>query len=65
MLFSKIDELLRDWFGPSDQESSKKADEDYEESMMILIALKSLFQRELDLREAQDNRQRDTDGQGN
>ncbi len=50
MKFSEIEKMLREWIGSSDPAGRKSAEEDYEESRMVLLALKSLFEKELDLR---------------
>ncbi len=44
--------LLTEWFGPRPGAAQTSADEDYAEAAQAIRALKSLFQSELERREA-------------
>jgi hypothetical protein len=61
MKFHIIEKMLQDWFGSSDSASKKSSEEDYEEARLILNALKSLFEKELELRNSNVAGRRDKD----
>lgn len=51
-----IRQLLTEWFGPRPDSAPRSADEDYADAAQAIRALKSLFQSELDRREANQSR---------